>query len=222
MDKVVHSRASRQSQAYLPGRGRQGLSSFLKVLMVALVGGVVPSVGLGVLAGKMDWGFSLLVLLIGLSAGISARLIGTASVRFAWSWVVIATVISLVVHGLVILSVKQSWSAKRDVEPAQLDLAIKKYLTAQICRKRGIVVFGYDEVPAEIKARAAKQLANMSTEQKVAMIDEVFGKRINRRDSTSSVISKISIVLLSLTAIVLAVAASKINIKRISGLTERR
>ena len=222
MDKVVHSRTSRQSQTYLPKRGRQGVSSFLKVLLVALVGGAVPSVGLGVLAGKMDWGFSLLVLLIGLSAGVSARLIGTASVRFAWSGVLIATVISLVVHGLVILSVKQPWSAKRDVEPAQLDLAIKKYLTAQICRKRGVVVFGYDEVPAEIKARAAKQLANMSTEQKVAMIDEIFGKRINRRGSTSSVISKIRIVLLSLATIALAVAATKINIKRIPGFAERR
>ena len=222
MDKVVHSRASGQSQAYLPGRGRQGLSSFLKVLMVALVGGVVSSVGLGVLAGKMGWGFSLLVLLIGLSAGISARLIGTAGVRFAWSGVLIATVISLVVHGLVILSVKQPWSAERDVKPAQLDLAIKKHLTAQMCRKRGIVVFGYDEVPAKIKARAAKQLANMSTEQKVAMIDEIFGKRINRRGSTNSVISKIRIVLLSLTAVAIAVAATKINIKRIPGFAERR
>ena len=222
MDKVVHSRTSRQSQTYLPKRGRQGLSSFLKVLMVALVGGAVLSVGLGVLAGKMDWGFSLLVLLIGLSAGVSARLIGTGSIRFAWSAVIIATVISLVVHGLVILSVKQPWSAERDVEPTQLDLAIKKYLTAQICRKRGIVVFGYDEVPAEIKAWAAEQLANMSTEQKVAMIDEIFGKRINRRGSTSSIISKIRIVLLSLTAIVLAVAATKINIKRIPGFAERR
>lgn len=222
MDKVVHSRASRQSLVYLPDRGRQGLSSFLKVLIVALVGAVAPSVGLGVLAGKMDWGFSLLVLLIGLCAGVSARLVGTASARFAWSGVVIATVISLAVHGLVILSVKQPWSAKRDVEPAQLDLAIKKYLTAQICRKRGIVVFGYDEVPAEIKARAAKRLANMSTEQKAAMVDEVFGKRINRRGSTSSIISEIRIVLLSLTAVALAVAASKINIKRMPGFTERR
>ena len=77
-------------------------------------------------------------------------------------------------------------------------------------------------MPAEIKARAAKQLANMSTEQKVAMVDEIFGKRINHRGSTSSIISKIRIVLLSLTAIALAVAASKISIKRIPGFTERR
>jgi len=198
------------------------MSKYLKVLLSALAAGIVSSTIFGVLAGKMGWGFSLLVLLIGLSAGISARLVGTASARFAWSGVLIATVISLVVHGLVILSVKQPWSAKRDVEPAQLDLAIKKYLTAQICRKRGIVVFGYDEVPAEIKARAAKQLANMSTEQKVAMIDEIFGKRINRGGSTSSIISKIRIVLLSLTTIALAVAATKINIKRMLGFTERR
>ncbi len=183
-----------------------GLSS-----AAALLAGVI----LGVIAGPTGLGFGPLVLLVGLSAGLSARLMPFANPVASWSVVVAATVFGLATHGLVVSATTSHWSAGEEVSREELDFTVQKYLTGQLCRQRRVVAFGYDEVPQDIKDEAARRLAGMSTDEKNTLINETFGRRINENDSMGAGFwSQVSSGIAGLGAVVLAIGAMTLQWRR--------
>jgi hypothetical protein len=151
---------------------------------VSLVAACAAGTVLGVIAVKLDWGFSALVVAVGVPAGLLMRWLRAGRARGSWAAVVAATLAGMALHGWIVSGARPQWSAERELDETQLNFTVQKYLTGQICNERKVFAFGYDEVPQDVKDEAADRMASMTVEEKMSLVDETFGRRINDGQSS--------------------------------------
>ncbi|MFP4434224.1 MAG: hypothetical protein ACLFTN_07125 [Phycisphaerae bacterium] len=141
--------------------------------MAALAG-----VSMGWLSKSLGWGFSALALPAGLAVGL-------VPLAFRWSCLAERLAVVFVVAGLGLAmfgwaSYLPAWRAETAVANEEVDDLCVRVTAMRLCHERKVMgVFDFSDVPEAIRDEAKQRVARMPVEDKLAMCDQTFGKRIN-------------------------------------------
>lgn len=141
--------------------------------MAALAG-----LGLGWLSKSVGWGFSALALPAGLAAGL-------VPLAFRWPSLPERLAVSVVLAGLGLAvfgwaSYLPAWRAETAVASEEVDDLCVRVTAMRLCHERKVMgVFDFSDVPQAILEEANQRVAQMTVQEKLAMCDQTFGKRIN-------------------------------------------
>ncbi len=151
------------------------------VACVASVSGIL----LGWLSKSAGWGFCALAVFVGLMVGVvmSAFRWPTLSERIITG--VIALVLGL---GLFVwTSHLPVWRAETAVADDKINDLCIRVVALRMCHERKIMgVFDFNDVPMPIYDEAKQRVTTMPQQEKLAICDQTFGKRINDNISAGS------------------------------------
>ena len=147
---------------------------------VSLLAAIVAGALLGLAAGAWRLGFGWPALPVGLAAGVPLRLFGAHHHRVTLLAALLCMGAGLAVHVGACRLAGPEWTAKQQVGDGKLDELSREVLALQMCCERKIMgVWDYKGAPQEIKDQAADRVAAMSENEKLALCDETFARRIN-------------------------------------------
>ena len=138
----------------------------------------LAGLGLGWLSKSLGWGFSGLALLAGLAAGLVPP-------AFRWPCLAERLAVGVVVCGLGLAlfgwaSYLPTWRAETAVASEEVDDLCVRVTAMRLCHERKVMgVFDFSDVPQAVRDEAKQRVAQMPVQEKLALCDQTFGKRIN-------------------------------------------
>jgi hypothetical protein len=139
---------------------------------------VLAGLGLGWLSKSVGWGFSALALPAGLAVGLVPLL-------FRWPSLPERLAVGVAVAGLGLAlfgraSYLPAWRAETAVAGDEVHDLCVRVTAMRLCHERTVMgVFDFSDVPQAIRDEAKQRVARMPVQEKLAMCDQTFGKRIN-------------------------------------------